>query len=468
MQNRIEILSNEEIFKIHNTSMSILNNIGIHFSDNDTVQVFRKNGHKVENNLVYFSDDQVINAIKSVPKHFKLHARNSDNNIEIGNGKPVFAPGYGAPFLIDHNYGKRIPSMTDYHNLVSLSHALPNQDLSGFLIVEPGDVAPQKAHLHMLFANILHSDKPFLGSTDGKSGANDTLEIMKILYGQDLYHAVVIGLINPISPLSYSKEMCQALNIYANAGQPAIIASLVMAGSTGPITLAGVLAQQNAEIMAGIVYTQLVNPGTPVLYGSSSTNIEMKTGMLAIGSPELSMLIKAHAQLARFYKIPSRAGGALTDSCTVDAQASFESMFSLMNTVSSGVDFVLHSAGILSSFLAFSYEKFVIDDEMCGIIRHVQKGFPVNEDTLAYDVIANVGPGGNYLTENHTVERCRSEYWQPDISNRSGLEAWMRSGQPDVMVHARERVQKLLAEHSDPHLDRIIKRQLNNFFDTRV
>ena len=468
MQNRIEILTSGEISKIHSTSMSILKKIGIHFSDDDTVQVFRKNGYTVENNIVSITEDQVTNALESVPKRFNLHARNPDRTIEIGNGRPIFAPGYGAPFLVDQNSEKRTPSMIDYHNLVSLSHALPNQDLSGYLIVEPGDVPPKKAHLHMLSANIIHSDKPFLGSTDGMTGASDTMEIMKILYGQDLDRPVVMGLINPISPLSYSKEMCQALYMYACAGQPVIIASLVMAGLTGPITLAGTLAQQNAEIMAGIVYTQLVNPGTPLLYGSSSTNIEMKTGMLAIGNPELSMLIKAHAQLARFYKIPSRAGGALTDSCSVDAQAGFESMLSLINTVNNGIDFVLQAAGILSSYLAFSYEKFVVDDEMCGILRHMQKGFPIDDDSLAYDVIANVKPGGNFLLEKHTVERCRSEYWRPDLVDRRGLEAWMCSGQPDVLVHARARVQKLLAEHCDPMLDRIIKRQLEKIIENRT
>jgi trimethylamine--corrinoid protein Co-methyltransferase len=155
----------------------------------------------------------------------------------------------------------------------------------------------------------------------------------------------------------------------------------------------------------------MVNPGTPVVFGSTSTNIDMRSGALAIGSPELSQMIVAHAQLARHYGLPSRSGGALTDASYPDAQAAFESMMSLLTTVNSGVNFVLHAGGILSSYLAFSYEKFVLDDEMCGMVRRLHQGIDVEPDTLAYDVTANVGPGGNYLMEMHTVKRGLEAGW---------------------------------------------------------
>jgi trimethylamine--corrinoid protein Co-methyltransferase len=143
-------------------------------------------------------------------------------------------------------------------------------------------------------------------------------------------------------------------------------------------------------------------------------------------------------------------------------------MFSLLTTVNSGVDFVLHSAGILSSFLTFSFEKFVLDDEICGMIRHYHKGFRVDSDTLAYDVIADVSPGGNFLMEMHTIERCRSEFWQPDLVDRRGLDAWMQDGRPQVVNQASARWKTLLSEHSDPHLDEITKRQLNRYVKERT
>jgi trimethylamine--corrinoid protein Co-methyltransferase len=414
-------------------------------------------------------------ALKTVPAQFTIHARNPDRSVIIGDGTPVFAPGYGAPFLVDAApssegvVGKRVPTMDDYINLVKLAHALPNQDISGHLIVEPGGVSAGTAHLRMLRAHMVHSDKPFVGSAAGSRGARHTLEMAEILFGGDLSDkAVTISLINSLSPLGYSTEMLEALLEFAQARQPVVIAALMMAGSTGPITLAGVLATQTAELLAGIALTQLISPGTPVVFGSTSTNIDMQSGALAIGSPELSAMIVAHAQLARHYGLPSRSGGALTDASYPDAQAGFESMMSLLTTVNAGVDFVLHAGGILSSFLAFSYEKFVQDDEMCGMVRRLHQGIAVNPDTLAYEVAANVGPGGNYLMEMHTVRRCRTEFWKPDLCDRSGLEAWMQAGKRTTVDCARQRWQRLVAEHEDPPLDKTTALQLQEYVESKV
>lgn len=318
----------------------------------------------------------------------------------------------------------------------------------------------------MLYAHMVHSDKPFVGSVAGEVGARHTMEMASILFdGQVTERPVTLGLVNSLSPLGYSTEMLEALVEYARKRQPIMVAALMMAGSTGPITLAGVLALQTAELLAGIALAQLISPGTPVIFGSTSTNIEMRSGALAIGSPELSQIAVAHAQLARFYGLPSRSGGALTDASYPDAQAGFESMLGLMTAVNSGTDFVLHAAGILSSYLAFSYEKLVLDDEMCGLVRRVHQGITVDQDTLAYDVIAKVGPGGNYLVEMHTVNRCRTEFWSPALCDRSGLEAWMQGGQWDAVARARQRWQMLLARHQDPPLDATTARQLKAFVE---
>ena len=179
-------------------------------------------------------------------------------------------------------------------------------------------------------------------------------------------------------------------------------------------------------------------------------------------------MIAAHAQLARHYGLPSRSGGSLTDASYPDAQAGFESMMSLLTTVNSGVDFVLHAGGILSSYLAFSYEKLVLDDEMCGIVRGYRQGFAVTPETIAYDVVSKVGPGGNFLMEMHTVKRCRTEFWQPAVCDRGGLEAWMSGGRQDAVARARQRWQKLVEAHQDPPLDETVARQLQTFLDAHV
>jgi len=295
------------------------------------------------------------------------------------------------------------------------------------------------------------------------------MDMASILFDEDIGgRPVTLGLINSLSPMSYSREMVDALMEYARCRQPVIIALLVMAGSTGPITLAGVLAQQNAEILAGVTLAQLISSGTPVIYGSTSTNILMKTGALSIGSPELALIVTATAQMARYYGLPSRSGGALTDAHSPDAQAGSESMLSLLTAVNSGVDLVIHAAGILSSYLAFSYEKFVLDDEMCGMVRWFRRGIKVTPETLAYEVIVDVGPGGNFLMEPHTVEHCRTEFWQPEVYSRQSLEAWMAAGRPDVAGRARQRWQQLLAEHQDPPLDAATARQLRAYVEERI
>ena len=467
-KNWLEFLSESDVQAIHDTSMKLMGDVGIIIPEDQALAIFKHKGFKVEGKKVFFTEAQVMNAIESVPDQFVLYARNPDRDVIIGDGNPVFAPGYGAPFLVDAEKGKRDATLEDYHNLAKLAHLLPNQDLSGHLMVEPQDIPSDTAHLQMLYANMLYSDKPFIGSSVGKEGAEHTMEMIEILFGGNPGKPVTFGLINPLSPLGYGTEMLEAVVAYAKAEQPLIFATLIMAGSTGPITLAGVLALQNAELLAGIVLTQLITPGLPCLYGSTSTNIDLRTGALAIGSPELSLCISGHAQLARFYGLPSRGGGALTDASVIDAQAGYESMFSLLTTINNGIDFVLHAGGIMSSYLAFSYEKFIMDDEICGMLRQYLKGIQVDAETLAYEVITNVGPGGHFLGEDHTLERCRTEFFQPNLFDRVGLEAWWDGARLDTTARAVQRWKDLIASYQLPPIDEIVVRQLQAYVEEKI
>jgi trimethylamine--corrinoid protein Co-methyltransferase len=459
----IDILEKEQIEAIHDTTMKILSEIGVRFPDPEALKIFEDHGFKIDGETVFFTEDQIASALKSIPGQFRVEARNPEHSVMIGDGFPIFAPGYGAPFLIDPDKGKVVPGIKDYEDLIRLAQSLPHQDMSGHLLIEPQDIPSEMAHLYMLKANILYSDKPFVGSTEGREGAEHTLELIDIIFGKnkDQYHT--LGLINPLSPLRYSKDMIEAILEYARGNQPLVFASLIMAGSTGPVTLAGVIAQQNAELLSGITLAQLIRPGLPILYGSTSTNIDMKTGALAIGSPELSLCISIHAQLARKYGLPSRGGGALTDSSVLDAQAGYESMFSLLTTVNSGIDFILHAAGIISSYLAFSREKFVMDDELCGMVKHYCSGVEVKQETLAFDVIQNVGHDGHFLSQPQTLKRCRTEFWMPEISDRIGLEAWWDGDRKDATQRSADRAQQLLSEYQQPVLDAVIEKQILDY-----
>ncbi len=462
-----EILSQEEIEKIHQTSMRVLSDVGVEFPAEEALAVFQRHGVKTDGARAYLTEEQIWQGLETAPAQFTLHARNPGRSVSIGAGEPiVFAPGYGAPFLIDAEGVKRTPTVDDYHALVKLAHALPNQDVSGHLLAEPGDVPPETAPLHMLYAHILHSDKPFLGSVDSELAVRHTMEMARILFSDGMDdRAVTMGVVSSLTPLGYSREMAGAIVEYAQQGQALLIANLAMAGSTAPITLAGLLATQNAELLAGILLAQLVRPGTPVIYGTTSTNIDMRNGSLAIGSPELAQITAAHMQLTRFYGLPSRGSGALTDANYPNAQAGLESMMGMLTVINSGADFVLHAAGILSSYLAFSREKFVLDDEICGRVRRFHRPLVVDEETLAYDEIVRVGPGGNFLMEDQTLERCRTEFWEPVVSERTGLDEWEQAGRPDVVARATERWQRLVAAHEDPPLDQSTARQLKSFVE---
>ena len=462
-----EILSQEDIERIHATSMRVLSTVGVEFPSPEALAIFQRHGVKTDGSRVYITEDQLWKALETAPARFTLRARNPARDVTIGQGAPsVFAPGYGAPFLVDAEGNKQTPTVEDYRTLVKLAHALPNQDVSGHLLAEPGDVDPEAAPLHMLAAHVRHSDKAFLGSVDSELAVRQTMEIVRIVFGAERGdQPVTMGVVSSLTPLGYSREMAAAILTYAREGQALLIANLAMAGSTAPITLAGLLAMQNAELLAGVVLSQLVKPGTPVICGTTSTNIDMRSGALAIGSPELAQVTLAHTALMRHYDLPSRGSGALTDANYPNAQAGIESMMGMLTVVNGGADFVLHAGGILSSYLAFSYEKFVLDDEICGRIRRFHQPLVVDEETLAYDAIARVGPGGHYLLEDETAKRCRTEFWQPPVSDRSNLDQWLRAGQPDVVHRARERWQQLVAAHEDPPLDDVTARQLEAFVE---
>ena len=459
-----EILTADEIRALHCTSMRILAEVGVLFPHPRALAILADHGCQIEGQRVYLAERQVLDAVALAPARFTLHGRNPARSVVFGDGVPVLAPAAGAPFIAEPGLGVRAPLMADCRNLVKLVHLLPDLHLTGHIIVMPSDVPAAKAYLPVLHACMVHSDKPFLGGVGNELEARHSIDMASILFEEEIgERAVMLGGVNSLTPLAYSNEMLGAMLVYAEHGQPLMIGSAAMAGGTAPITLAGALAVQNAELLAGIVLTQFVRPGTPVIYASASGNMDMKTAALCIGSPEFSLLTAAHAQLARFYGLPSKCGGALTEAHSPDFQSGSESMLGLSTAIACGVDYIVHAAGILSSFRSFSYEKLVLDAEMCSLLLRYRRGFEVNDATLAYDVIARVGPGGDYLTEAHTVRRCRSEFWRPVVANREGLETWLDGGRPDVIDRAGARWRELLAQHEDPPLDRAVARRLEHF-----
>ncbi len=466
-----ELLTNEQVEQVHETALQILTQIGVEFGYPPALAVLKKGGAKVDGERVFFPARFVEEQIKKAPSVFRLYARNPAKDVIIGGDHITFTPGYGAPFVTDLDSGRRNGTLQDFVNFVKLTTASTNQDICSGTVIEPNNVPHEIRHAQMLYTAIKYSDKCFMGSAMGEQGARDSIRMASILFGSEAQLAEkprLISILCSLSPLKYDDRMLGALMEYAKAGQPLLVTSLAIAGATGPATLAGNLALQTAEILAGIVLTQLVREGTPVIFSGSSSNTEMRSGALSIGSPEMAMNTAATAQMARFYHLPSRSGGAVCDAKAPDAQAAYESMMSLLMAQVSGVNFVLHSAGILESYNCMSYEKFIIDDEMCGIVKRIKRGYEVNEDTLGLDVIKEAGPGGHFIDKDHTFEHFRTEFYQPQLSNRDDFDSWQASGSPQSVEAAGKKYKKILETYETPDLPADVNRDLQKYIEKMI
>ena len=462
-----EVFTQQQVEQVHETSLQILEQIGVDFGWPPALKVLAKGGAKVEGERVFFSPRMVEEQVKKAPGQFRLYARNPDKDVIIGGDHIAFTPGYGAPFVADLDNGRRKGTLKDFENFIKLIGASPNQDICSGVPIEPSDVAHENRHARKLYTTLKYSDKSFMGSSMGQERARDSIRMASILFGSETQLAEKPRLISiqvSLTPLKYDARMLGAIMEYAGAGQPQLISSLSMAGATGPATLAGNLALQNAEVLAGIVLTQLVREGAPVVFAGASSNADMRSVHLSIGSPEMALNTAATAQMARYYNLPSRSGGAVCDAKIPDAQAGYESMMSLLMAQVSGINLVLHSAGILESYNCMSYEKFIIDDEICGMVKRIKKGYEVNADTLGLNVVKEVGPGGHFLDKDHTFEHFRTEFYQPRLSDRDVFEKWRdNNGSPQCMQTANKRYKEILESYEVPELPPGIDKDLRKF-----
>ena len=463
MFDRMRAITRKQINRIHDASIDLLKTTGIKFNEVEALEIFKHHGVKVDGNVVFLREIDVLKALETAPHQFVIHARNPANDVAVGNNKLVLVPGYGAPYMVSVDGSRRKGALDDYINLCKLVQTSKYLDVNGFLMIEPADIPSNKAHLDMMYSNMVFCDKPFMGSPLSRQSAIDAIEMAAILWGgkENIRNKpIMISNINSLSPLQYSGEMAASLIEFARIGQPCVIAALIIAGLTGPVTMAGALTIQNAEILAGITLAQLVNPGCPVVYGSTSLPMDMLSGAISIGAPELSQFVAATAQLARFYRVPSRSGGSLTDAQFPDIQAGMESALVLSAAVRSGVNFILHSCGILGSYLSMSYEKFLLDEELCGMFKKLLKPIEVTDDTISLDTIKEAGIGGLYVTHNKTLERCRTEYFIPTIALRQTYDEWAEQGMLRADQRATKLMQARLESYNKPDLDPETERAL--------
>jgi len=457
---------NKILDQIHNSSLELLKETGVRFPNKEALDIFKLHGFKTHGDMVFFLWKDIEKALTTVPETFELHARNRDNSFVLGDDSYRMAPGYGPPFIIE-NSGEMRPAMLDdtkkFCKLVQTSKAL---DFNSSIVAQPNDVPAETAHLDMLLSTMLLTDKPLMGSTSSKTCAQDSLEMAQIIWG-NIDKPIMLNLVDSLSPLQYAEEMVDSLLVYSRAKQPLIIHSSCSMGSSGPITLAGSLVISNACTLAGICLTQLVNPGTPIVYGLGGSPTDMKTGGYVNASPEDAKHTAIVTALGKYYHIPCRSQGALTEAFELNYQAGMESSMMLTTAALSGAHVSLHACGTYGSMLAMSFEKFLADEDLCNAIKTLMKPVEFSEDAFAMDMIKKLGTSGNYLIEPHTAKRCRSEFYIPDLNIRAIHSKWLKMEPRQMDQRASQLLEKRLSAYEKPDIDPSVETELIKYVEIK-
>ncbi len=466
MNRAIMNLDKTSLDRIHAYSLELLHDTGIRFPNEKALAIFKKHGFRVDGSMVYIEEKEIQTALKTVPSAFTLQARNPSRNLRIGENHFVMATGYGTPFIIEPSGEKRNATLADVETFCKLVQTSKYLDFNSAIVVQPHDVPAETAHLDMLLPTLTLTDKPIMGSSASEAAAQDSLQLAQMIWGR-LDKPVMLSLINSLSPLQYTPDSIDALMIYAAARQPLIIHSACMLGSTGPITMAGSLVISNATTLAGICLAQLIKPGTSLVYGLAGSPIDMRTGGYVSVTPEDVKHVAIVGAMGRYYNMPCRSQGALTDSFCLDYQAGMESTVMMAVAALSGVHVSLHACGTSGSLLAMSFEKFIADEDLCGTVKKLMQPIEMTDEAFALDLIKEVGASGNYLAEAHTVKRCRDEFFIPDLISRATHDKWLEMQSQDISARAKNLLEKRLAEYEKPEMDPKLEKRLIQYVTDR-
>lgn len=451
---------------IHAHSLELLRDTGIRFPSQKALDVFQRHGLRIDGETVFFKEADIANALATVPEAFDIEARNPLKSIHVGGTDYVMAPGYGPPFMVEPSGRIRDATLADAQTFCKLVQTSKYLDFNSSMVVYPHDVADKTAHLDILLATLTLTDRPIMGSSASDAAARDSLNLARIVW-QNLDRPVMMSLINSLSPLQYAAEMVESLLVFADARQPIVIHSACTLGASGPITIAGSLVISNASTLAGICLSQLVRPGTPVVYGLGGSPLDMRTGNFANGSPEDVQSVTIASAMGRYYRIPCRGQGALTEAFCLDYQAGMESTMMLTAAALSGINVGIHACGTFGSMLAMSFEKFIADEELCGSVKKLIKPIELTQDAIALDLIKKLGPNGNYLAETHTLKRCRDEFFRPDLGIRSIHAEWLEMEPREITARARKLLQERLASYEKPMIEPELEKELNRFVEEK-
>ncbi|MEM7346015.1 MAG: trimethylamine methyltransferase family protein [Chloroflexota bacterium] len=464
------LVDEERLQLIHEKSMQILEEAGIAFLDEEAQSILRAHGVKVVDDVAYFDREMILEYLAKAPSQFTWSARNPDNDVVIGGQYACFAPVAGPPYVVDRDKGRRQSVHEDFLNFLKLTQMSPYLHTSGTEIVVSSDIPIEHRHLEVMYSHLIYADKPMMGVYHTGVTGQDSIDLAKIALGEaamaqkHYLHCIV----NVSSPRRLDDRMLSLLMAYARNNQIIDVTPFILSGAMGPVSILGTVAQLNAEALSGIIFAQMVNPGTPSVYGSFQAIIDLQSGAPVFGAPESQLALYLSSQLARHYGLPFRAAGSYASSKIIDAQAAYESVMAMLPSLSAQPNFVLHAAGWLEAGLTAGYEKFILDCEMLGMYHTYLKGINWDEDEWATDSLINeVPPGGHHLGTAHTMRHFRTAFYRAELFDYDSGEAWLENGAIDSYERANKIYKERLNNYEQPNFDPAAEEAMRAYIDKR-
>ena len=468
----LEVLSSGQVEQIHLATLSLLENHGMRILHEGARELLAQAGADVDHDeqMVRFDRGLVLEKVALAPAEITLHARNPAKNFKLGGNHLAFTSVGGPAYCSDLDRGRRRGSFEDVCDYIRLVQSLDIIHQEGGGPFEAIELPAETRHLDLYHAQIRLLDKNWQPIALGRERALDAINMARIGLGMSAREMAekpaLFAIINTNSPMQLDIPMAEGMIEMASAGQVVCITPFTLAGAMAPVTLAGTLTQQNAEALAGVTLTQVVRPGSPVVYGAFTSNVDMKTGSPAFGTPEYAKAAQASGQLARYYGLPMRSSN-VTSSNVVDAQSTYESSMSLWAAITGHANIIVHAAGWLEGGLTASFEKLIVDAEMLQMMSEYLRPIEVNAETIALDAIVEAGPGGHFFGVEHTMSRYQTAFYQSALSEGRNFESWEEAGSLNTQTRANRIWKQLLKDYQQPPLDPAIDEELSDYVARR-
>jgi trimethylamine--corrinoid protein Co-methyltransferase len=461
-----EVANLEGVELIHDLAMRIVEEIGVEFRDPESLEIWRAAGAVVSGERVRMGRDMLLDLVAKAPESYRLHARNPERSVTVGREHMVISPSYGPPFILDLDGQRRHATLEDLDNLQKLNHMAASVHIAGGPIVEPVDVAVPHRHLLMVYSALKYSDKPIMGSVTAPERAQDTIDMMKLLFGPEFAanNPVTTSLINSNSPLVWDETMLGALRVYAANNQAVLCSPFSMAAASTPASNVGTMAVVTAEALSAVALAQLVRPGAPMLFGVPAMTVALNTGAPVHGSPDSATVQFLAGMMARHYKLPHRAIANCATSKVPDIQAGFDSMWGLFPSFLSGAQWITMAGGMIEGTLGLSYAKTVLDFEQIDAFYHFMQGPRFDDLEEILETVRAVGPGGHFLGSAHTR---RANLFIFPSQNNVTYEQWADEGCKDAAQTGTEKAREWLARYEEPEMDPALDEALLGFIGKR-